>query len=80
MLTQLSLHETYLFVNKPGNLPAYTSPIYLEKGNYCIQAYFSSIQHQNLTPYRFVVDSPHITSTRLIWERNLDKKEKLMLV
>jgi hypothetical protein len=30
--------------------------------------------------YRFVVGSPHITSTRLIWERNLDKKEKSMLV
>ena len=33
MLTRLTLHETYLFVNKPGNLPAYTSPNDLERGN-----------------------------------------------
>ena len=50
MLTWLSLHETYMFVNKLGNLPAYTNPKYLERGDYYIQAYISSIQHQNLTP------------------------------
>jgi hypothetical protein len=47
MLTQLCLHETCMFVNKPDNLPAYTSPKYLERGNYCIQHQY--IQHQNLT-------------------------------
>ena len=34
--------------------------------NYRRQAYLSSIQHKNLTPYRFVADSTQMTSNTLI--------------
>ena len=39
---------------------------YGERGNYCIQAYASTIQHKNLAPYKFAGDSPQMTWTTLI--------------
>ena len=37
------------------------------RGNSHIRAYISSIQHKNLTPYRFVVDSSQMIKSALIW-------------
>jgi hypothetical protein len=35
-----------------------------ERESYCMQAYLSSIQHKNLTPYRFVINSSKRPLTR----------------
>jgi hypothetical protein len=35
-----------------------------ERRNYHIRAYLSSIQHKNLTPYRFVADSSQMISSK----------------
>ena len=38
-----------------------------ERENYCIRAYFSSIQHRYLATYRFVANSSQMISSRLSW-------------
>ena len=37
------------------------------RGNYSIWPYLSSIQHKNITSYRFVADLYQLTLSRLIW-------------
>ena len=37
-----------------------------ERGDYHTQVYLSFIQHKNLTPYEFVINSPQMTSSTLI--------------